>query len=94
MDVILKIDVTHPDPSELTITVFYPYNCEGDPTQWVVAWDQAPADGPDLHLHLPLIGFSGDAYVNGGWSVQVIDHAAGASGAVDFFSLEFTSRWD
>lgn len=94
MDVVIKVDITHPDPSQLTLTMFNPYNCEGDPAQWVVFWDQVPTAGADLHLHQAVIGFSGDGYINGPWSLKIVDNVPGGAGTLDFWSAEMTSRWD
>ena len=93
MDAIVKIHITHPNPSQLTLSLNMPPQWSGEPTYEDVFWDQEPTNGPDLTLHMP-VGFVGDETVNGTWTLKVIDHGGGDGGEVVDWSLELTSRWD
>ncbi|MFT5434697.1 MAG: hypothetical protein ACI9OJ_005411, partial [Myxococcota bacterium] len=93
VDVILYVQITHPDPSKLTLTMLNPLNEEGDISQAVPIFDQEPTTGPNLTLHVPVKGFSGDEVANGEWALVVEDHGAGG-GTVDVLWTEMTSRWD
>jgi subtilisin-like proprotein convertase family protein len=94
VDVVLYVDITHPDPSQLTLTMMNPMTPEGEISQWVVVWDQEATTGPNLVLHEAVIGFSGDEVANGEWSLIVEDHAAGSTGTINTVWTEMTSRWD
>ena len=93
MDAIVKVHISHADPSQLTLSVNMPPQYDGEPTYEDVFWDRQPATGTELELHLP-VGFVGDEAVNGVWSLRVIDHSPGGTGALVEWSLELTSRWD
>lgn len=93
VDVILYVQITHPHPSQLTLTMLNPLNCEGDISQAVSIFDQEPTTGPNLTLHVPVKGFSGDEVANGEWALVVEDHGGGG-GTVDVVWTEMTSRWD
>jgi len=93
MDAIVKVHITHPDPSQLTLSLSMPPQWDGEPTYEDIFWDREDVDGDTLVLHMP-VGFVGDESVNGVWTLKVVDHSAGASGTLDRWSLELTSRWD
>ena len=94
IDVILYVEIEHPDPSQLTLTMLNPLNEDGELSQWVVVWDQEPTEGPNLVLHTAVGGFSGDEVANGEWALVVKDNVAGQTGTVKVVWTEMTSRWD
>jgi Proprotein convertase P-domain len=88
MDVVIKVELTHPDASELTITLSNP----GGTVVGVWAGETAP--GQDLVLERPVLGFSGDESVNGNWTLTLTDGTTGNAGLLLGWSVEITSRWD
>ncbi len=93
MDAIVKLSITHPDPSQLTISMSMPLQWDGEETYEDVFWDRAQTAGPNLELHVP-VGFVGDEAVNGVWRLKIVDHVGGGAGTLESWSLELTSRWD
>jgi subtilisin-like proprotein convertase family protein len=94
VDVILYVDITHPDPSPLSLTMMSPLTPEAEVSQWVVVWAQEATAGSSLVLHEAVVGLSGDEVANGEWSLVVEDHAAGPIGTINAVWVEMTSRWD
>jgi hypothetical protein len=92
MDAIVRVHISHPNPSQLTLSLDMPHQWDGEPTFEDVFWDKVPVSGQDLTLHMP-VGFVGDEQVNGVWTLKVVDHGGGGGALVDW-SLELTSRWD
>ncbi len=87
-DVVVKVDLTHPDASELTITLSNP---DGNV---VGVWANETAPGPDLLLERVPVGFSGDESVNGTWTLTITDGTVGNVGLLHSWSVEIMSRWD
>lgn len=94
VDVILYVDIEHPDPSQLTLTMLNPLNEDGELSQWAVIFDQEPTDGPNLVPHVGVVAFSGDEVANGEWALVVEDNTPGSTGTVKELWTEMTSRWD
>jgi subtilisin-like proprotein convertase family protein len=87
-DVVVKVELTHPAPAQLAITLTNPDNNQ------VAVWSHEAAAGPSLVVWRAPWGFSGDESVNGTWTLHVVDDVAGQAGTLDRWSLEITSRWD
>jgi hypothetical protein len=87
-DVIISIEVNHPDPSQLSITMTNPL---GTPTSAV--WSNEPTPGANLMLVRPVFAL-GDEDVNGDWTLTVTDGTPGGTGSVVGWDLEITSRFD
>ncbi|HMV67924.1 MAG TPA: proprotein convertase P-domain-containing protein, partial [Myxococcota bacterium] len=85
-DVIVTLDIDHPNPSQLRVVLT---NLYGTPS---VVWDHEAAVG-GLHL-TRAVGFAGDESVNGPWTLVVQDNAALDTGVVRSWGLELTSRYD
>lgn len=96
IDVIVRVELNHPDPSQLQIWLSNPYGTEN------MVWDQEPGplaypwiefDGSwAIHRAVP---FSQDENVNGPWTLRVADVGGdGQGGAVVAWSVEVMSRWD
>lgn len=94
VDVVLYVDITHSDPSQLTVTMLNPLNEEGDISQSATIFDQVAGSGPNLLIHRAVLGFSGDEVANGEWALVVEDHSPGGTGTVNVLWMEMTSRWD
>jgi subtilisin-like proprotein convertase family protein len=94
-DVVVSIELEHPDPSALTITLTNPSNNE------VMVWDQEPSpydlswypDPGSLMIARVPQGFSGDESVNGTWILTITDDAGGG-GTLVAWGLEIMSRFD
>jgi subtilisin-like proprotein convertase family protein len=86
-DAILSLELSHPDPSQLVITLANPL---GTPT---VVWDHGDGAGSELMLTLPVFA-PGDEDANGTWTLTVVDDVAGDSGDLEAWDLELTSRFD
>ncbi len=89
MDVVVWVELDHPDPSELLIELRNP---DGNQVQ-VASLPAAP-----LHpggVGIVPVGFSGDESVNGTWWLVVTDTVANeVDGGVISWELEIMSRFD
>ncbi|MEM9452581.1 MAG: proprotein convertase P-domain-containing protein [Myxococcota bacterium] len=89
MDVVVWVELDHPDPSELVIELRNP-----DGNQVSVASNPASPLHPGGVGIVPL-GFSGDESVNGTWWLVVTDTVInGVDGGVMSWELEIMSRYD
>lgn len=89
MDVRIDLQVSHPRPSDLRITLVNPSGTE------VLVFDGATSTANEVYLRRQaLAGFSGDESVNGVWRLRVVDRVRGEAGTVEHFGLEIGSRWD
>ena len=87
-DVVMDLWVSHPEPSQLRITLTNPSGTE------VVVFDRDP-DAREIYLEdVALRGFPGDEDANGTWELRAQDMVTGASGTIREFSLTVMSRWD
>ncbi|MCA9515863.1 MAG: lamin tail domain-containing protein, partial [Myxococcales bacterium] len=93
MDVIVWVEVVHPNPGQLTVTLLAPPSWEGEYNYADVLFDRGAGSGGGVSLHAPTFFYPGDEAVNGAWTLVVVDHAGGAVGTVRW-GLELTSRWD
>jgi len=84
-DAIVNLDITHPNPAQLTITLTQPSSAES------LIWDVDSAG----HARV-VIGSSleRDSSVNGTWTLRVRDTQVGGAGVLRGWSLELTSRYD
>ncbi len=87
-DVIVKVELNHPDWSQLTITLTNPSSNE------VTVWSQETPPPNLTAIHRVPVGFSGDESVNGNWSLKIVDGANGQSGSLKSWELEIVSRLD
>lgn len=87
-DVIVKIELDHPDWSQLTITLTNPSNNE------VPVWTKETAPPTATTLHRVPKGFSGDESVNGTWTLKIVDDVSGQAGSLKGWELEIVSRLD
>lgn len=89
MDVTVLLDLDHPAPQELVISLRNP-----DGNEVSVANLQSSPIHPGGVPVVPL-GFSGDESVNGAWTLIVADTVDnGNNGSVDGWDLEIMSRFD
>nr|WP_255216130.1 proprotein convertase P-domain-containing protein [Pseudenhygromyxa sp. WMMC2535] len=94
-DVIIRVELDHPDPSALTITLTNPDSNE------VMVWDQelGPVNYPwfefdgEFVIHRSPVGFSADESVNGTWTLKIVD-AGDSGGTLKGWGLEIMSRFD
>lgn len=86
-DVLLAIELNHPNLASLRVTVTNPAGTS------VVAYNGEP-NGGDKIVNRALRGFPGDEGVNGTWTVTVEDSTAGGEGNVGPSRLEIGSRAD
>jgi|GEM_PF-974385 len=94
MDVIVWVEIAHPYPSQLTVSLLPPPSYEGEYNYEGFLHDQQATSGPDLSIHTATFFFPGDETVNGVWSLKVVDHVAGTTGTLTAWGLEISSRWD
>jgi len=87
-DVIVKVELNHPDWSQLTITLTNPATNE------VPVWSQETPPAGITTIHRVPVGFSGDESVNGTWSLKIVDNATGQAGSLESWDLEIVSRYD
>lgn len=88
-DVRLDLEVAHPRPADLRITLVNPGGTE------VLVFDGATNGATEVWLRGHAVaGFSGDEGVNGVWRLRVVDRVRGQAGTVERFGLELGSRWD
>lgn len=85
-DVIVTLDIIHPDPSQLRITLLNLYDTPS------MVWDQEDAGGANLSISRPIWTPS-DEDINGPWTLMVED-LGGNAGTVVSWDLEVTSRYD
>ncbi|HMV67412.1 MAG TPA: proprotein convertase P-domain-containing protein, partial [Myxococcota bacterium] len=86
-DVLLALDLHHPEPSQLEITLTMP---DGDSA---VVHDHAALDGGTWSLRRPA-ALPADTSIHGTWTLRVVDATPGDAGTVDGGALELVSRWD
>lgn len=82
----LDLELNHPDPTQLTITLTNPSGTESilhDRAASSLSWSK-----------VPLFGFPGDESANGTWSLTITDSSATPTGSLDLFGLTLMSRWD
>ena len=89
LDITVTAAVDHPDRSQLRLTLRDP---RGD--RAVVfdggAHEPGRLDGPMIALgNIPR-----DDYVNGRWTLEVVDTAAGSAGSLNGWGVEIVSNWD
>jgi subtilisin-like proprotein convertase family protein len=87
MDVQLDLAVSHPDQSELRVTLTNPAGTE------VTVFDGETGPG-SLVFDGPVFGFSGDEGINGPWTLRVVDTTPGGSGTLHHWTLRLGSRFD
>jgi len=85
-DVEIDLVVSHPDATQLRITLTNPAGAE------VVVFDGESSE-VFLRRH-PVLGFSGDEMVNGEWTLRIVDDVAGDAGTLERWTLHLGSRFD
>lgn len=84
-DVVLTLEIDHPRPEDLVVTVRAPNSSED------VVWNHVA----DPQATLPVgWGVERDSHVNGTWTCEVRDTVTGETGFLRGFSLRVNSRWD
>jgi hypothetical protein len=92
LDLVLYLEITYPDPSQLTLT--NPLNSKVDISPFIVVWDLVPTTGLNLVMHKVVVGFSGHETANGKPALLAEGHMWGETGTVDVLWMEVISRWD
>jgi subtilisin-like proprotein convertase family protein len=87
-DVWVAIDLYHPYPSDLRITLTNPSGT------MAVVFDGGDLPAGDILIETPVLGFPGDESVNGPWILHVVDLGVVDQGTLRRWSLELISRWD
>jgi subtilisin-like proprotein convertase family protein len=88
MDVSLRASIRHERAADLRVALVNPTGTRvAIPTEGGV-WEGG------LDLELAVEGFSGDEAVNGIWTLEILDRAAGQTGVLDDWALTVGSRWD
>jgi len=84
-DAIVHLDIAHPNPAQLYITLTQPSSAES------LIWDVDSAGHARVVIGSNL---ERDSSVNGTWTLAVRDTQAGDAGVLRGWSLELTSRYD
>lgn len=88
----IDLSITHPDPSQLLVTLRGALRDEGTT---VTVFDGATQPVPGAHVHISRpVGFPGDESVNGLWTLYIEDRAGGSVGTLHGWSLHLVTRWD
>lgn len=82
----IDLELYHPDPTQLTITLTNPSGTS------VILHDRVA--GPLRWSKMALFGFPGDESANGTWSLTISDAGAAPAGVLESFRLTLMSRWD
>jgi len=85
VDVVMYIDVIHPNPEDLVVALHQPGG------GYELIWDHDP--NPPYEVSAGP-GIERDNMVNGTWTVEVIDTVNGNPGELRGFTLWLSSRWD
>ena len=85
VDVVMFIDVIHPNPADLVVALHQPGG------GYELIWDHDP--NPPYQVSAGP-GIERDNMVNGTWTVEVIDTVSGNAGELRGLSLWLSSRWD
>ncbi len=88
MDVEVDMVISHPDPTQLTVTLVNPDGNE------LMVFDGTGGEPFFTRVRGSVSGFSGDESVNGTWTLRAVDDTAGDVGTIEEFSLRLGSRWD
>ena len=88
VDVLITLDLDHPRPEDLHITLTAPSGAEGE------VWDSGSHAGGSFHLRRAVAGFPADEFLGGTWTLKIVDHAALQAGSVTAATLELMSQWD
>ena len=84
-DILLTLDIDHPRPTDLVVTLHAPN------TSFEVVLDHATSTAGEIVVGH---GIERDAYVNGTYTLEVVDTALGKTGTLKGFSLTISSRYD
>ena len=82
-DVLLTLDIDHPRPQDLVVTIRQPSSAE------TLVFNHVA--NPEIRV--PVLG-EYDSYVNGTWECEIRDTVTGQTGGLRGFQLEVNSRWD
>jgi hypothetical protein len=88
LDVLLEVELDHPRPSDLHITLTSPS------TSSVVVWDNQVHPGGRTVFRRAVVGFPADESLTGTWSLTIRDANQGLEGSVLSARLEILSQWD
>ncbi len=89
VDIVVTARISHPDPSQLVVTVLDPSDTDAQIFDGAVD-DPAILDGPIVALG----NISRDDSVNGRWTLRVEDRMGGGRGDLDGWTLEIVSNFD
>lgn len=84
VDLVVTLDIDHPRPADLTVTLYNPYGTEGE-----VVSGSYSVSGDHIVRAIPS-----DEVANGDWSITVVDAASGQAGTLTSWSLYMISTYD
>jgi len=84
-DIVVTLDLDHPRPEDLVIRLISTNGSDS------MLWNHDPNAGRETN---PALGIERDNYVNGAFTLEIVDTVAGESGTLRGFSLWVSSRYD
>lgn len=87
LDTLIRLELQHPAPTELRVTLTNPATTEA------VVWDGWTADGGSWTLRR-AIGLPADESITGMWQLRLVDNLSGNAGRLDSGTLELLTQWD
>ncbi|MFT4978665.1 MAG: subtilisin-like proprotein convertase family protein [Myxococcota bacterium] len=84
VDLVVTLDIDHPRPADLTVTLYNPYGTSG-----TVVSGSDTVDGDHIVRAIPS-----DEVANGDWSITIVDSVSGQEGTLESWSLYMISIYD
>jgi len=84
-DIVVTLDLDHPRPEDLVIRLISTNGSDS------MLWDHDPNAGRETN---PALGIERDNYINGTFTLEIVDTVAGESGTLHGVSLWVSSRYD
>jgi DNA uptake protein ComE-like DNA-binding protein len=84
-DIVATLDIDHPRPSDLVVTLHHSAGTSA------VLWNQESNPPAEIVVGCCI---ERDYYVNGTYTLEIVDTKGGAPGTLNGFSLWVSSRWD
>jgi DNA uptake protein ComE-like DNA-binding protein len=85
LDIVATLDIDHPRPSDLIVTLHHSAGTSA------VLWNQESNPSAEVIVHCCI---ERDYYVNGTYTLEIVDTQGGETGTLNGFSLWVTSRYD